>query len=54
MRELREVLYVDGVRALPRATDVKALEHVNGGGLLGNLGRVLPDGVHPRIDWDAW
>jgi phosphoribosylformylglycinamidine cyclo-ligase len=33
---------------------VKALAHVTGGGILGNLSRVLPDGVRARIDWDAW
>ena len=34
--------------------DVKALAHVTGGGIHGNLERVLPDGVHARIDWDSW
>jgi phosphoribosylformylglycinamidine cyclo-ligase len=33
---------------------VKALAHVTGGGILGNLSRVLPEGVHARIDWDTW
>ncbi len=47
-------LYLDEVRALREATDVKALAHVTGGGILGNLSRVLPDGVRARIDWDAW
>jgi phosphoribosylformylglycinamidine cyclo-ligase len=47
-------LYLDDVRALRAQTDVKALAHVTGGGLLGNLSRVLPDGIHPSIDWDAW
>jgi phosphoribosylformylglycinamidine cyclo-ligase len=47
-------LYVDEVRALRSRADVKALAHVTGGGLLGNLSRVLPDGVHAEIDWDAW
>ncbi|HEX7526566.1 MAG TPA: AIR synthase-related protein, partial [Gaiellaceae bacterium] len=47
-------LYLDEVRALRTDADVKALEHVTGGGILGNLSRVLPDGVHARIDWDAW
>jgi len=47
-------LYVDDVRRLCAQADVKALAHVTGGGLLGNLSRVLPDGVHARIDWDAW
>jgi phosphoribosylformylglycinamidine cyclo-ligase len=47
-------LYVDEVRDLRRLVDVKALAHVTGGGILGNLSRVLPEGVEARIDWDAW
>jgi phosphoribosylformylglycinamidine cyclo-ligase len=47
-------LYVDEVRALRAASDVKALAHVTGGGILGNLSRVLPDGVEAHIDWDGW
>jgi phosphoribosylformylglycinamidine cyclo-ligase len=47
-------LYVDDVRALRASADVKALAHVTGGGLLGNLARVLPGGVEARIDWDSW
>ena len=47
-------LYLDDVRALRARADVKALAHVTGGGILGNLSRVLPEGVHARIEWDAW
>src|SRR5205807_4092434 len=47
-------LYVGEVRALRRRADVKALAHVTGGGILGNLSRTLPDGLEPRIDWGAW
>ena len=47
-------LYVDDVRTLRTQADVKAFAHVTGGGLLGNLSRVLPDGLQARIDWDAW
>jgi phosphoribosylformylglycinamidine cyclo-ligase len=47
-------LYVDDVRALRRAGDVRALAHVTGGGIEGNLSRVLPAGLGARIDWDAW
>jgi phosphoribosylformylglycinamidine cyclo-ligase len=47
-------LYVDEVRELRRRADVKALAHVTGGGILGNLPRVLPDGMGVEIDWDAW
>jgi phosphoribosylformylglycinamidine cyclo-ligase len=47
-------LYLHDVRALRAAADVKALAHVTGGGILGNLTRVLPDGVEARIDWGSW
>ena len=47
-------LYLDDVRALRARADVKALAHVTGGGILGNLSRVLPQGVHAHIDWEAW
>jgi phosphoribosylformylglycinamidine cyclo-ligase len=28
--------------------------HVTGGGILGNLERVLPEGLKTEIEWDAW
>ena len=45
-------LYLEDVRRL-RAT-AHAFAHVTGGGILGNLVRVLPDGLRAEIDWDAW
>ena len=45
-------VYLDEVRAL-RAT-AHAFAHVTGGGILGNLERVVPDGLRAVIDWDAW
>src|SRR6266508_1874968 len=47
-------LYLDDVRSLRRETDVRALAHVTGGGIEGNLSRVLPEGLSARIEWDAW
>ena len=47
-------LYLDEVRALRERADVKALAHVTGGGILGNLSRVLPEGVGAEIDWGSW
>jgi phosphoribosylformylglycinamidine cyclo-ligase len=47
-------LYLREVRELRSRADVRALAHVTGGGILGNLTRVLPDGVEARIDWDSW
>jgi phosphoribosylformylglycinamidine cyclo-ligase len=47
-------LYADEARELRERADVKALAHVTGGGILGNLSRVLPEGIEARIDWDGW
>jgi phosphoribosylformylglycinamidine cyclo-ligase len=33
---------------------VRALAHVTGGGILGNLTRVLPDGIEAHIEWESW
>jgi len=47
-------LYLDDIRALRRDTVVRALAHVTGGGIEGNLSRVLPEGRHAELDWHAW
>ena len=47
-------LYLDEVRALREQADVKALAHVTGGGILGNLSRVVPEGRSAEIDWGNW
>jgi phosphoribosylformylglycinamidine cyclo-ligase len=47
-------LYLEDIRSLRRAADVKALAHVTGGGILGNLTRVVPAGVGVDLDWEAW
>jgi phosphoribosylformylglycinamidine cyclo-ligase len=47
-------LYLADVRCLRSSHDVRALAHVTGGGIFVNLERVLPDGLHASIDWDAW
>ena len=47
-------LYVDEVRELGAQTDIRALAHVTGGGILGNLSRVLPEEIEAQIDWTAW
>ncbi len=47
-------LYLGDVRTLRRRGDVRALAHVTGGGIAGNLARVLPAGVGARIDPKSW
>jgi phosphoribosylformylglycinamidine cyclo-ligase len=45
-------LYLAETRAL--GARAKALAHVTGGGILGNLSRVVPEGLRAELDWDAW
>jgi phosphoribosylformylglycinamidine cyclo-ligase len=45
-------LYLDDVRGLRE--QAHAFAHVTGGGIEGNLRRVVPDGLELRIEWDAW
>lgn len=40
--------------ALARTTTVHAFSHVTGGGLASNLARVVPDGLHARLDRSTW
>jgi phosphoribosylformylglycinamidine cyclo-ligase len=47
-------LYLDDVRRLRAQADVRALAHVTGGGIMGNLPRVLPAGLSAEIDWGSW
>ena len=45
-------LYLDEARAL--AGRARAFAHVTGGGIEGNLARVLPEARRAELDWDAW
>jgi phosphoribosylformylglycinamidine cyclo-ligase len=47
-------LYLADTRELRRRNDVRALAHVTGGGIHGNVSRVLPPGLVARVDWDSW
>jgi phosphoribosylformylglycinamidine cyclo-ligase len=45
-------LYLDDVRRLRGRA--RAFAHVTGGGIAGNLERVLPAGRTAELDWDSW
>ena len=47
-------LYLDDVLTLRARADVRGLAHVTGGGIAGNLVRVLPDGLGAVVDPAAW
>ena len=45
-------LYLEDVRRL--RAGAHAFAHVTGGGIAGNVARVVPVGLRARIDWEAW
>ena len=47
-------IYVPSVLALLAEVEVSAMAHVTGGGLPGNVPRVLPEGCRARIRRSAW
>ncbi len=47
-------IYVQPMLALHKAGMLKAAAHITGGGLPGNLPRVLPEGVEAVVDAGAW
>ena len=48
------LLYLDDVRRLRAEYNVRALAHITGGGIPGNLSRVLPTGLGARLDPSSW
>ncbi|KWW97763.1 phosphoribosylaminoimidazole synthetase [Carbonactinospora thermoautotrophica] len=47
-------IYAPACLELARAVDVHAYAHITGGGIPGNLVRVLPEGLTARVDRASW
>jgi phosphoribosylformylglycinamidine cyclo-ligase len=48
------VIYAPALRRLMGDVDVRAVAHITGGGIVGNLPRVLPPGVDAHLERAAW
>ncbi len=51
---LPSVLYAPAVRGVIESTEVHAVAHVTGGGIVGNLPRALPEGLRAIVEGASW
>ena len=46
--------YLPEIQALISSIDVKGLAHITGGGLAGNVSRIIPQGLKAQLNWGSW
>ena len=47
-------IYVKPVMAVNRSFEIHGWAHITGGGIVGKLGRIVPDGLTARLDTTKW
>jgi phosphoribosylformylglycinamidine cyclo-ligase len=47
-------IYAKAVEIIRKHVDVKGMAHITGGGIPGNLSRILPDGLHDELNHGSW
>jgi len=47
-------IYVPAILGLQEKIEVSAIAHITGGGLPGNIGRIIPPNLEARIDRSSW
>jgi phosphoribosylformylglycinamidine cyclo-ligase len=47
-------IYAKAVKSLRKHIDIKGMAHITGGGIPGNLPRILPEGVHAELKDGSW
>lgn len=46
--------YLHKVKEIQKVNEIKGIAHITGGGIAGNLKRVLPEHVSAELEWGAW
>ncbi len=48
------IIYVDAAVRAWNVAPVRGMAHITGGGLLGNIPRIIPHGLHAELDLHSW
>lgn len=46
--------YLKAVQAIRKSINIKGIAHITGGGIEGNLGRIIPEGCTMKINYGSW
>ena len=46
--------YLEIISKVCELFEVRGMAHITGGGILGNVSRIIPDGLKLSVDWGSW